>query len=87
MDFRHSTALRRASACAAVAIALVMALALGGCASQSERPVDRPTMYYDLGDAWTTTKRQVRFYDCRTGAMVCSGPASYLDVNYQCRCE
>jgi hypothetical protein len=66
---------------------VVVALALGGCGGLSERPVDRPTMYYDLGDAWTTTKRQVRFYDCRTGAMVCSGSASYLDVKYQCRCE
>ena len=83
MDYRHSTVLRRVAACAT----LVIALALAGCVSQSERPVDRPTMYYDLGDAWTTTKRQVRFYDCRTGAMVCSGPASYLDVNYRCRCE
>ena len=84
MDYRHLTVLRRASACAALAI---IALALAGCGGQLERPVDRPTMYYDLGDAWTTTKRQVRFYDCRTGALVCSGPASYLDVNYQCRCE
>jgi hypothetical protein len=84
MDYRHLTVLRRASACAALAI---IALALAGCGGQLERPVDRPTMYYDLGDAWTTTKRQVRFYDCRTGAMVCSGSASYLDVNYQCRCE
>ena len=84
MDYRHLTVLRRASACAALAI---IALALAGCGGQLERPVDRPTMYYDLGDAWTTTKRQVRFYDCRTGAMVCSGPASYLDVNYRCRCE
>lgn len=85
MDYRRSTVLRRASACAGLAIALAPALA--GCASQSERPVDRPTMYYDLGDAWTTTKRQVRFYDCRTGAMVCTGPASYVDTNYRCRCE
>ena len=84
MDYRHLTVLRRASACAALAI---IALALAGCGGQLERPDDRPTMYYDLGDAWTTTKRQVRFYDCRTGALVCSGPASYLDVNYQCRCE
>ena len=84
MDYRHSTVLRRASACAALA---ALALALAGCGGLSERPVDRPTMYFDIGDAWTTTKRQVRFYDCRTGAMVCSGPASYLDVNYRCRCE
>jgi len=85
MNFRHSTALRRAPACAALAIGLTPALA--GCAGQSERPVARPTMYYDLGDAWTTPKRQARFYDCRTGAMVCTGPASYLDTIYRCRCE
>ena len=85
MDYRRATVLRRLSACAAFTSALAVALA--GCSSQSERPVDRPTMYYDLGDAWTTTKRQVRFYDCRTGSMVCSGSASYLDVKYQCRCE
>ena len=85
MDYSRPTVLRRACACAALAIALTLVLA--GCGSQSERVVDRPTMYYDLGDAWTTTKRQVRFYDCRTGAMVCSGSASYLDVKYQCRCE
>ena len=85
MDYRRSTLLRRACACAAFAVAVAAGLA--GCSSQSERPVDRPTMYYDLGQSWTTTKRQVRFYDCRTGAMVCLGPASYLDTNYRCRCE
>ena len=87
MDYLHTTVLRRAGAYAAFALAVALGLPLVGCSSQSERPVDRPTMYYDLGDAWTTTKRQVRFYDCRTGAMVCSGSASYLDVKYQCRCE
>jgi len=81
MDYRRGTVLRRAFACATLAIALA------GCASPSERPADRPTMYYDMGDEWTTTKRQVRFYDCRSGAMVCTGSASYLDVDYQCRCE
>ena len=82
MDYRRSPSLRRAFACAAVATALV------GCSGLAEERVpDRLTMYYDLGDAWTTTKRQVRFYDCRTGSMLCSGPASYLDVKYQCRCE
>ena len=81
MDYRHSTVLWRAVACAPLAIALA------GCSGLADRPPDRPTMYYDLGDAWTTTKRQVRFYDCRSGAMVCSGSASYLDVAYQCRCE
>ena len=81
MDYRRSTALRLAFACAA----LVMALA--GCGSQVERPPDRPTMYFDVGDSWTTTKRQVRFYDCRTGYMFCDGAASYLDSTLQCRCE
>jgi hypothetical protein len=85
MDYRRSTILRRTAACAALAISLGPALA--GCVSQSERPDDRPTIYYDLGQAWTTTKRQVRFYGCRTGSMVCSGPASYVDTKYQCRCE
>ena len=73
MDYRRGTVL--------------LALALAGCGGLSERPADRPTMYYDMGDAWTTTKRQVRFYDCRSGAMVCTGSASYLDIDYQCRCE
>ena len=85
MDYRRSTALRRAVACAALAISLGPALA--GCGGVSERPDDRPTIYFDIGDTWTTTKRQVRFYDCRTGSMVCTGPASSLDVKYQCRCE
>ena len=85
MDYCHSTLLRRGSACAALGIAI--ALGQAGCGGMSEGPVDRPTMYYDLGDAWTTTKRQVRFYDCRTGSMICEGAASYLDVNYRCRCE
>ena len=81
MDYRRSIVIRRAVAGA------TLAMALAGCASQADLPPDRPTMYYDLGDAWTTTKRQVRFYDCRTGSMICSGPASYVDVNYRCRCE
>jgi hypothetical protein len=81
MDFYPSTVLSRAFACTTLAVALA------GCAGASERPPDRPTMYYDLGDEWTTTKRQVRFYDCRSGALVCTGPASYLDVGYRCRCE
>ena len=85
MDHRPSTALRRASARAALAISL--GLALAGCGGVSERPDDRPTMYFDIGDSWTTTKRQVRFYDCRSGSMVCTGPVSSLDVAYQCRCD
>jgi hypothetical protein len=76
----RSTVHRRLSACATLAIALA------GCGGAPERPVET-TIYFDIGDAWTTTKRRVRLYDCRTGAMVCTGPASYLDVAYQCRCE
>jgi hypothetical protein len=85
MDYRRPTVLRPAAACAALAI--VLAPALAGCGGLSDRPDDRPTMYFDLGDVWKTTKRQVRFYDCRTGSMVCTGPASSLDVEYQCRCD
>ena len=85
MDYRRSTVLRRASAGA------TFAMALAACSGLSERtddrPAERPTIYFDVGDAWTTTKRQVRFYDCRTGSMVCTGPASYLDANYRCTCE
>ena len=82
MEYRRSTALHPAFACAALAIVL------GGCRglASSERPAE-PIIYYDVGDEWTTTKRRVRLYDCRTGSMVCTGPASYLDVAYQCRCE
>ena len=89
MDYRRVTVLPRAFTCATLAI--FFALALAGCSGQSERtddrPADRPTIFFDIGNAWTTTKRQVRFYDCRTGSMVCEGPASYLDANYRCRCE
>jgi len=44
-------------------------------------------MYFDIGQSWTTTKRQLRFYDCRTGSMLCDGAAGYLDSKFQCRCE
>ena len=81
MDYRRSTILCRLIA------GVNLAMALAACAGQADLPPDRPTMYYDLGDAWTTTKRQVRFYDCRSGSMMCTGPASYLDVSYRCRCE
>lgn len=64
-----------------------LAVAMAGCGSQVERAPDRPTIYFDVGQSWTTTKRQVRFYDCRTGSMVCDGAASYLDTKYRCRCE
>ncbi|HEX7237006.1 MAG TPA: hypothetical protein VF405_08605 [Gammaproteobacteria bacterium] len=80
MDHRRS-ALRRATA------STVLAIALAGCSGVAERPDDRPTIYFDLGDSWTTTKRQVRFYDCRSGSMVCEGPVSSLDVTYHCRCD
>ena len=81
MDYRRSTVCRRALACA------LLAIALAGCGALTERPAEVPSIYYSLGDAWTTTKRRVRLYDCRSGAMVCEGPASYLDVAYRCRCE
>ena len=81
MNHRRSTVRRPASACA------ILAIALAGCGGLTERPAEVPPIYYNLGDAWTTTKRRVRFYDCRSGAMVCEGPASYLDVAYRCRCE
>ena len=85
MRYRPSAVPSRACACAALAISL--GLALAGCGGLHEYPDDRPTMYFDVGDMWKTTRRQVRFYDCRTGSMVCTGAASYLDVKYQCRCE
>lgn len=81
MKHRRSPFHRPLLACA------ILAVALAGCGSQVERDPDRPTIYFDVGQSWTTTKRQVRFYDCRTGSMVCDGAASYLDTKYQCRCE
>jgi hypothetical protein len=77
----HVTARRRAFACAC--LATIMA----GCSAQSRSSDDPPPIYYDLGDAWKTPKRSVRLYDCRTGSMVCTGPASYLNVTLECRCE
>jgi hypothetical protein len=81
MNYSRSTARRRAFGCATLAIALA------GCGGLPERPPDDLVIYYEMGDAWTTTKRRVRLYACRNSAMVCTGPASYLDVEYQCRCE
>ena len=76
------TVRRQALAC------LTLAVFLTGCSAGSARSADRPALYfYDLGDAWTTRKRRVPLYQCRNGAKVCTGPASYLDVIYHCRCE
>lgn len=82
MNYRRVTVRRRVIACA------TLAAALAGCSAQSARPADSPALYYyDLGDTWTTRKRRVHLYDCRSGDMVCTGPASYLDVTYRCSCE
>jgi hypothetical protein len=81
MDFSHVTTRRPTFACAA----LVMTLA--GCSGLSERPAEGPLIYYDAGDSWTTPKRNVHMYQCRNSAMTCTGPASYLNVTYTCRCE
>ena len=81
MNYSHVTARGRAFACA------VLASALAGCSAQPARPADGPLIYYDPGDAWTTPKRNVHMYQCRNSAMVCDGPASYLNVTYHCRCE
>jgi ABC-type uncharacterized transport system auxiliary subunit len=81
MDYRR-VAVRRALVCATLAIALA------GCSAQSARPSDNSALYYyDIGDSWTTRKRRVHLYGCRNSALVCTGPASYLDVMYECRCE
>jgi hypothetical protein len=77
-----ATTRQQAFVCAALAIALA------GCSVGTARSADRPALYsYDLGEAWTTRKRRVHLYQCRTGSKVCRGPASYLDVLFQCRCE
>ena len=76
----HVTARRRVFACACLAVGLA------GCSAQAASE-DPPLIYHDLGDVWKTPKRDVRLYDCRTGSMVCTGPASYLNVTLECRCE
>ena len=82
MNYRRVTVRPRAFACA------ILALALAGCSGQPGRPAGGEALYYyELGDAWTTSKRRVRLYQCRSGGLVCTGPASYLDVTYHCRCE
>jgi hypothetical protein len=81
MNHGHVTARRKALACAS------LAMTLAGCSGLPAPPADAPTIYYNLGDAWTTPKRSVHLYGCRSGAMVCTGPASYLNVTYDCRCE
>ena len=81
MDFDHVT--RRGSAFAWAAFAMTLA----GCSATCARSADQPLIYYNAGDAWTTPKRNVHRYECRNSAMVCTGPASYLNVTYHCRCE
>lgn len=77
----HVTTRRQAFACAG------LAMTLAGCSAQSASSADPPLIYYDVGDAWKTPKRSVHLYECRNGAMVCTGPASYLNVTLECRCE
>jgi hypothetical protein len=77
----HVTARRRAFVCAG------LAMTLAGCSTQSTWSDEPPLIYYDVGDAWKTPKRSVQLYECRNGSMVCTGPASYLNVTLECRCE
>jgi hypothetical protein len=81
MRLSHVTARGPACVCAA------LVLPLAGCGGLSERPADGPMIFYDAGDAWTTPKRNVHMYQCRNSAMVCDGPASYLDVSFHFRSE
>jgi hypothetical protein len=82
MNFRRVTVRRRAFACAALAVTL------SACSAPPARSGNSEALYYyDVGDTWTARKRRVHLYDCRSGDMVCTGPASYLDVMYDCRCE
>ncbi len=82
MNYRRVTIRRQVLAYATLAIGLA------GCSALPGRPADLPALYYyDIGDAWTTRKRRVHLYQCRSGALVCTGPASYLDVMYSCRCD
>ena len=81
MNHRRAT-IRRAFASATLAILLA------GCSARPARPVDdSPIAYYEIGDTWKTLKRSVHLYQCRSGSMVCEGPASYVNVMYRCRCE
>jgi hypothetical protein len=67
---------------------VTLAVALAGCTAGTARRTDIPALYYyDLGDSWTTRKRRVDLYACRSGTKVCTGPASYLDVTFHCGCE
>ena len=81
MDYRHVTTRRRAFACAS------LAMAMSACSAFSAPAADAPVIYHKAGDAWTTRKRQLHLYECVNSAMVCSAPASYLNVVYHCRCE
>ena len=77
----HVTACRQVFACAG------LAMTLAGCSAQATSSADPPLIYYDVGDVWKTPKRSVHLYECRNGSMVCTGPASYLNVTLECRCE
>jgi len=81
MNFSQATTRCWAFACAA------LALILAGCSGLPSGAADQPRIYHDLGDSWTTLKRSVRMHGCRDSAMVCTGPASYLNVMFTCRCD
>jgi hypothetical protein len=63
-----------------------LAMATAGCNALSAPPAE-PVIYRKAGDAWTTRKRDVHLYQCVDASMVCRGPASHVNVTYQCRCE
>jgi hypothetical protein len=81
MNYSHVTARRRVFACAS------LVMALDGCSALSAPAPESPVIYHEVGHAWTTRKRQLHLYECVNSTMVCSAPASYLNVTYHCRCE